>query len=89
MADRKQFIGEIKADPELLKALETAKQKTVTEDELRAFCKDQISKQKIPRYWKFVDAYPLTGSGKVQKFVLRQQAVKELGLEEAAQVKTA
>jgi hypothetical protein len=35
MADRKQFIGDIKADPELLKALETAKQKTVTEDELR------------------------------------------------------
>ena len=61
----------------------------LTEAELREYCKGQISHQKIPRYIQFVDAYPLTASGKVQKFVLRQQAIKSLGLEEAAQIKTA
>jgi len=61
----------------------------LTEDELREFCKGQISYQKIPRYFKFVESYPLTGSGKVQKFVLREQAIKDLGLEEAARTKTA
>jgi fatty-acyl-CoA synthase len=61
----------------------------LTEEELREFCKDQISRQKIPRYFQFVDAYPLTASGKVQKFVLREQAIKALGLEEASKIKTA
>jgi fatty-acyl-CoA synthase len=60
-----------------------------TEEELRAFCEDQVGHQKIPRYFQFVEAYPMTASGKVQKFVLRQQAIKALGLEEAAKVKTA
>jgi fatty-acyl-CoA synthase len=61
----------------------------LTEEELREFCQGQISRQKIPRYFQFVDAYPMTASGKVQKFVLRQQAIKALGLEEAVKVKTA
>jgi acyl-CoA synthetase (AMP-forming)/AMP-acid ligase II len=52
----------------------------LTEAELWAFCQGQISHQKIPRYFQFVESYPLTGSGKVQKFVLREQAVKALGL---------
>ncbi len=61
----------------------------LTEQELRDFCKDRISHQKIPRYFQFVTAYPMTASGKVQKFVLREQAIKTLGLEEAAKTKTA
>jgi len=61
----------------------------LTEDELREYCKGQISHQKIPRYFQFVTSYPLTASGKVQKFVLRQNAIKALGLEEAANIKTA
>jgi acyl-CoA synthetase (AMP-forming)/AMP-acid ligase II len=40
-----------------------------------------LSHQKIPRYFKFVKSYPLTATGKVQKFRLREQAVAELGLE--------
>jgi fatty-acyl-CoA synthase len=78
------FFGE-----ELLAVIIAKPGETLTEDELREFCKGQISRQKIPRYFKFVSSYPLTGSGKVQKFVLREQAIKELGLEEAAQTKTA
>ncbi len=57
--------------------------------ELRDYCKGRISHQKIPRYFRFVDSFPLTGSGKVQKFVLREQAIKELGLEDVASIKTA
>jgi fatty-acyl-CoA synthase len=61
----------------------------LTEEELREFCKGQISHQKIPRYFQFVKSYPLTASGKVQKFILRDTAIKALGLEEAAKIRTA
>jgi fatty-acyl-CoA synthase len=61
----------------------------LTEEELREYCEGQISHQKIPRYFQFVESYPMTASGKVQKFVLRQQAIRELGLEEATKIKTA
>ncbi len=61
----------------------------LTKQKLRASCQGQISHQKIPRYFQFVGSYPLTTSGKVQKFVLREQAVKILGLEEVANVRTA
>jgi len=60
-----------------------------TEQELRDYCKGQISHQKIPRYFQFVRSYPLTASGKVQKFILREDAIATLGLEEAANIKTA
>ena len=60
---------------------------SLTEEELRAFCKGQISHQKIPRYFQFVDAYPMTGSGKVQKHVLREQFIKTL--ESTAKTETA
>jgi fatty-acyl-CoA synthase len=53
----------------------------VSAEELRAFCRGQISHQKIPRYVLFSDTFPMTASGKVQKFVLREQALKQLGLE--------
>ena len=61
----------------------------LTEQELRDFCKEQISHQKTPRYFQFVESYPLTASGKVQKFVLREQAIKALRLEDVAKIKTA
>jgi len=61
----------------------------LTEEELREYCKDQISHQKIPCYFQFVTAFPMTASGKVQKFVLRENAIKTLGLGEATNIKTA
>jgi fatty-acyl-CoA synthase len=60
-----------------------------TGEELEAFCRGKISSYKIPRYWKFVDGFPMTVTGKVQKFKMREQAVQELGLEKAAAVQTA
>ncbi|WP_287497758.1 AMP-binding protein [Pandoraea sp. CB10b_02] len=56
---------------------------TATEDEIRAFCKDQIAHYKIPRYIRFVDEMPMTVTGKVQKFIMREQMVESLGLSEA------
>ena len=44
-----------------------------TQDELAAYCRTQLAAHKMPRHWVFVDAFPLTPSGKVQKFVLREQ----------------
>ncbi len=58
-------------------------------EELAAFCKNQIATYKIPRHWKLVDAFPMTVTGKVQKFRMREMAIEELGLEGVAAVKTA
>ena len=62
---------------------------TLTGDEIRAFCKGQIATYKIPRYYKFVDGFPMTVSGKVQKYKMREQSIHELGLEKAAAIETA
>jgi fatty-acyl-CoA synthase len=58
-------------------------------DAVRAFCEGRIAHYKIPRYVKTVDAFPMTVTGKVQKFKMREQAIAELGLEDAAAVVTA
>jgi fatty-acyl-CoA synthase len=50
--------------------------------ELTAFCSGVIATFKIPRYWKLVDAFPTTVTGKVQKFRMREIAIAELGLSE-------
>ena len=42
-------------------------------DELTGYCAERLARYKVPRYWEFVDAFPLTPSGKVQKFALREQ----------------
>lgn len=55
---------------------------TCTEQEIRDFCKDQIAHYKVPRHIRFVPEMPMTITGKVQKFVMREQMVRELGLTE-------
>ena len=49
-------------------------------EEIRVFCRGQIAHYKIPRYVKFVDGFPMTVTGKIQKFVMREQSIAELGL---------
>jgi fatty-acyl-CoA synthase len=51
---------------------------TITEEDVRDFCRGQIANFKIPRYVFFVDAYPMTASGKIQKYKLRESGVKLL-----------
>ncbi|MCL1837092.1 MAG: AMP-binding protein, partial [Treponema sp.] len=49
---------------------------TINEEDVRDFCRGKISRFKIPRYVFFVDSYPLTSSGKIQKYLLREQGAK-------------
>ena len=55
---------------------------SVTAEAIRDFCQGQIAHYKIPRHIKFVDEFPMTVTGKVQKFLMRQQMAEELGLTE-------
>ena len=54
--------------------------KPSTEADIRAFCTGQIAHHKIPRYVRFVEEFPMTVTGKVQKFLIRQAMIAELGL---------
>jgi fatty-acyl-CoA synthase len=56
---------------------------TSSREEIAAFCKGQIAHYKIPRYVKFVDAFPMTVTGKIQKFEMRKAMIAELGIAEA------
>ena len=53
---------------------------TLDEDEVKEFCRGQIAHYKIPRYVRFVEAFPMTVTGKAQKFVMRDAMIEELGL---------
>ncbi|MCF2911363.1 AMP-binding protein [Halomonas sp. Cn5-12] len=54
----------------------------ITGEDLREYCKGKITHFKIPRYFKFVDAFPMTVTGKIQKFKMREISIEELGLDE-------
>jgi fatty-acyl-CoA synthase len=54
-----------------------------TAEEIRSFCHGQIARYKVPRYIRFVDGFPMTVTGKVQKFTMREEMIRELGLVEA------
>jgi fatty-acyl-CoA synthase len=62
---------------------------TCSEEEIRQYCQGAISRNKIPRYIRFVSDYPLTSSGKVKKFELRAQMIEILGLQELAKTRMA
>jgi fatty-acyl-CoA synthase len=53
---------------------------SLSEQALVAACRGQIASYKIPRYWKIVDSFPMTVTGKVQKYRMRELAIQELGL---------
>jgi fatty-acyl-CoA synthase len=60
-----------------------------TEDEIRNFCSGRIAHFKVPQYIRFVDSFPMTVTGKIQKFRIREQEIAARGLEHAASIKTA
>jgi len=62
---------------------------SLSSEEIRAYCKGKIATYKIPRYYKFVDGFPMTVTGKIQKYKMREQAIEELGLQAAASIETA
>ena len=62
---------------------------TITQGEVTEFLAPLLAHHKIPKYVRLAEEFPLTGSGKVQKFKLRDQMVQALGLQEAAAEKHA
>ena len=56
---------------------------SLTEADLQSHCRGQIAHQKIPRYVRFVDSFPMTVTGKMQKFLMRESMERELGLQPA------
>jgi fatty-acyl-CoA synthase len=62
---------------------------SITEQELVASCRGHIARSKVPRYWKFVESFPTTVTGKVQKYRMREIGTRELGLRSAAPTTTA
>jgi fatty-acyl-CoA synthase len=86
-----QVIGvpDVKYGEELMAWVKVREGATLTEEDLKEFCRGRIAHYKVPRYVKFTDEFPMTVTGKIQKFKMREQAVEELGLQTAAGVQTA
>jgi fatty-acyl-CoA synthase len=78
------FMGE-----EVAAVLRLRPNETITEDEIRSYCCDGISRHKVPQYIRFASVFPLTASGKVKKFELKALLTRELGLEDIGIQKTA
>ncbi|TLF52839.1 AMP-binding protein [Halomonas urmiana] len=77
-----QVIGvpDEKYGEEVMAWVKLSEGESLDEEALKAFCKGQIAHYKVPRYVKFVDAFPMTVTGKIQKFKMREEATHELGL---------
>ncbi len=78
-----QVIGvpDAKYGEEIMAWVRLREGETASAEELREYCRANIAHFKIPRYVKFVEAFPITVTGKVQKFIMREESIKELGLE--------
>ncbi|GEN83344.1 AMP-binding protein [Sporosarcina luteola] len=74
-----QIVGvpDPKYGEELMAWIIPKKNVIIDEESVRSFCRGNISHHKIPRYIKFTDAYPMTASGKIQKFKLREMSIEE------------
>jgi fatty-acyl-CoA synthase len=86
-----QVIGvpDEKLGEEIMAWVKLREGQAATIEEIRDYCRGKIAHYKIPRYVKFVDGFPMTVTGKVQKFLMRETSVAELGLEKAAAVRMA
>jgi fatty-acyl-CoA synthase len=86
-----QVIGvpDVKYGEELCAWVRLTDGSALTADELRQWCVGKLAHYKVPRYVRFTDEFPMTVTGKVQKFKMRETSVEELGLQQAAAVVTA
>ena len=82
-------VPDRKFGEEILAWIKLRAGESATADEIRAFCRERMAHFKTPRYVKFVDGFPTTVTGKIQKYRIRQQAIDELGLHDAVAVETA
>jgi len=74
---------------EIMAWVKLREEQTATAEEIRDFCRGKIAHYKVPRYVRFVDGFPMTVTGKVQKFLMREESIQVLGLERAAAAKMA
>ncbi len=86
-----QVVGvpDLKYGEEVMAWVKLKEGQTATAEEIRDFCRGKIAHYKVPRYVKFTSDFPMTVTGKIQKYKMRETAVDELGLHEAARVATA
>ena len=70
-------IADKKYGEQVLAAIQLKPGKTASAEEFVEFCKGKIARHKIPRYWEFVDSYPMTASGKIQKFKMKEMFEKK------------
>ena len=86
-----QVVGvpDLRMGEEVLAWIRLKEKGMATARDIRDFCRGKISKYKIPRYIKFVDSYPMTITGKIQKYKIREIAIRELGLGEISNTPTA
>ncbi len=82
-------VPDEKYGEELMAWIKPKGNETITDAEVREFCNGRIARFKIPRYFKFVDSFPMTISGKIQKFKMREISIEELGLETVSSIETA
>jgi fatty-acyl-CoA synthase len=78
-------VPDRKYGEQVMAAIVLKKGVEMSEQEVKDFCRDKIAHYKIPHYVKFVESYPMTASGKIQKFKLREMAIRELQLEDAGE----
>lgn len=86
-----QVVGvpSVKYGEEVMACIRLREGVECSEEEIREYCTGRIAKFKHPRYIKFMDEFPMTASGKIQKYKLRELAIKEYSLEKAAAIETA
>jgi fatty-acyl-CoA synthase len=86
-----QIIGipDIKYGEEIVAWLKLKPDAQLSLEELQQFCKGKIADYKIPRFLKIVDSFPMTVTGKIQKFVMRETSTRELGRSNAQDIATA
>ena len=70
-------IADKKYGEQVLAAIQLKNGQTATAEECVEFCKGKIARHKIPKYWEFVDSYPMTASGKIQKFKMKEMFEKK------------
>lgn len=86
-----QVIGvpDAKYGEELCAWVKTRPGSALTAEDVRDFCRGKLAHHKIPRYVRFADDFPMTVTGKIQKFKMRETSIEELGLEDVANTETA
>ena len=86
-----QVIGvpDVRYGEQIMAWIQLRDDANTTKDDIKDFCRGSIAHYKVPRHIKFTDTFPMTITGKIQKFKMREQSIEQLGLAEAAQMRSA